>query len=152
MSRSRLYRSGFVWRTDILIVGALVVVCALAALLSTRLASRLVPAGLCVFELGMLAWASRLGVRADDNGVRIINMLRRPTFQWNEIERFELAPGGIYPFVGWVVLTNQRKIAITAITVSKFAKARSLHSAQTAIDALNELRAASRQDSTAHDH
>ena len=150
MPQSRLYRSGFVWRTDVVVVGALVVACGLAALLSTRLATRLVPAGLCLFELGMLAWASRLGVRAEPGGVRIVNMLRRPRLKWSEIERFELAPGGIYPFVGWVVLTDQRRIAITAITVSKFAKARSLRSAQAAIDALNQLRATSLQDTAAH--
>lgn len=134
-----LYRSSFEWKLLAVIAALIGSGCVLDAVLSTDLASWLFDGGLIGLMLGMLAWGSRLGLRVDRDGVRIINMRSRPRLRWDEIDRFELAPAGIYPFVGWVVLKEGRKIAITAIQVSRIWKQRSLRSAQATIDALNKL-------------
>jgi hypothetical protein len=87
----------------------------------------------------------RIGVRVDDAGVRVVNMLTTKRFRWDEIARFELAPAGVYPYAGHVILNSGRNVPISAITVPRFSTERFKPGAQKPIDELNALLAAARE-------
>lgn len=91
----------------------------------------------------------RIGVRVDDDGIRVMNMLTSKRFRWNDIDRFELAPAGVYPFAGHVILKSGRDIPIIAITVPRFLTERLKPGAEKPIDELNALLRASRDRSDA---
>jgi hypothetical protein len=59
--------------------------------------------------------------------------------RWDEIERFELAPAGIYPYAGHVILKSGRDIPIGGITVPRFLTDRLKPRAQEPVDELNAI-------------
>jgi Bacterial PH domain len=99
--------------------------------------------------VGLLTLAApfifRIGVRVDDGGIRVVNMLTSKRFRWNDIDRFELAPAGVYPYAGHVILKSGQDIAIIAITVPRFLTERLKPGAERPIDELNALLGASRE-------
>ncbi|HEY1778678.1 MAG TPA: PH domain-containing protein [Solirubrobacteraceae bacterium] len=119
--------------------------CAVDALLSTQtkywIGDGVIPATVWMAVI----LASRVGVHVEPGGVRIVNILRRHRLRWDEIERFDLAPAGVYPLAGRVVLKSGRGIPIEGITVPRLFTEQLKPNAQKPIDALNALLASARE-------
>jgi hypothetical protein len=97
----------------------------------------------------VLFWLAvrRIGVWIEADGIAVVNLLRRRRFRWVDIERFQLAPAGIYPFAGHTILKSGRDIPLGAITVPRIFTARLKRYAQEPIDELNALLREARQSS-----
>src|SRR5262249_24845738 len=78
--------------------------CIVDAALSTQAKSWIGDAALAAVVWATFLFLSRAGVHVQSDGVHVVNVFRTRRLRWDEIERFEVAPAGRYPFAGHVIL------------------------------------------------
>lgn len=139
MPHNGVYRKEGSLAFGLAVAGIVTAGCLVDALLSTQtkywVADGVITAGAWMAVL----FGARIGVRVGEHGVRVVTILRTHRLAWGEIERFDLAPAGRYPFAGRVVLKSGRTIPIEGITVPRYATERMMPRAQKPIDELNGL-------------
>jgi hypothetical protein len=135
----RVYRSRGSLAAGVVIAALVSAACLVDAVLSTEAKYWGADGGIAALVWGSLLVTRRVGVRLESDGVRVVNLLRRQRLRWDEIERFELAPAGIYPYAGHVILKSGRDIPIGGITVPRFLTDRLKPRAQEPVDELNAI-------------
>ena len=50
----------------------------------------------------------RMGIKTRVSGVTLRQFLRTQTFEWSDIQTFDMRPLGRYPYAAWVTLKNGR--------------------------------------------
>jgi|SRR5579863_1718027 len=139
MGHRRVYRTTGVLAVGVFLALAVSAACAVDALLSTQTKYWAIDGALPAAVWVCLLITSRVGVHVETDGVRIVNAFRTRRLRWDDIERFELAPAGIYPFAAHAVLKDGSDIPIGGITVPRFATTRLKPRAQEPIEELNAL-------------
>lgn len=82
----------------------------------------------------------RAGVYPKERGILVRNHFRTYEVPWEEIDEFVLAPHGLTPAMGHVVLRSGNKRAISSISASSFEiLAPKLHPTSNLLDELNDL-------------
>lgn len=145
MARQRVYRARQPWVWGWTGWAVIVLGCLIVGVASERASTWIVAGGVAGVVTIAAPFVFRIGVRADDAGVRVVNLVTTKRLRWDEIDRFELAPTGVYPYAGHVILKSGRDIPISAITVPRFLTERYKPGAQRPIDKLNELLDAARR-------
>lgn len=146
MQHRKVYRTRWAY---LLAVGIFVVTTTGFALLALFADSnKLRLAGILCAVVAVLIWlpVRRIGVWIEPDGIAVVNFALAKRFRWTEIERFELAPAGVYPFAGHAILKTGRDVPLAAITVPRFLTERLKRYAQEPIDELNALLDATRTD------